>query len=307
MSAYLMDSRDLSVLANAPAQFGLNPADVPAEQVYDLLLDENLRSVGYRYPDAQRITDWDDRGEAAYIYDATATARDASEVLDLAKSCDYQSCEHPEYDTSFAKRYLSALEMAFAPLAQKEADAKAAEQAARVRAHAALPSLGPKETAAVIRGILKKTFPACKFSVVTERGSMVSSVRISWTDGPTAARVDSIVKTFEAGHFDGMTDSYDYDPSRYLLIDGTQYRPGCQYVFTSRQISDTLANRCIAQLVAYWGGVDEIPTATPGYFGHTLPEGFSWKPVRPDLDHAHYSWQSAIRQAAEDRTRFARS
>lgn len=305
MSAYLMAPRDLSVLANVPRQFGL-PESPDAEAVYSALLDENLASIGYRYPDSPRISDWYDEGESLFIYDASAQAETATEALDLCRSYDYQSCEHPTYRESFASRYVEVLRACLEPLVAIEVHAKQEAQALKARAYSELPSLCPKETAAIIRGVLRKTFPACKFSVVTKRGSMVSSVRISWTDGPTAARVESLVGGFEAGRFDGMTDSYDYDNSRHIIIDGKRYRPGTRYVTCERKISAPLANRCIAQLVEYWGGVTDVPTANPGYFGHELG-GYAWKPIRPDLAGCNVEWQSAIRQAAEDRTRFTRN
>ena len=172
-----------------------------------------------------------------------------------------------------------------------------------------IESLGPKQTAQVLRGILRQTFPATKFSVVTERGSMMSSVRVSWTDGPTASLVKAITNRFEAGHFDGMTDSYDYAPlaDRTLLIDGKVFRAGTQYVSEERKISAKFANKCIAKVAAYWGRVAEVPTAVEGYFGFDLePKGIGRKPVRDGLD-IHDDWHSSIYRAASDATEYAQS
>ncbi|MGH9887100.1 MAG: LPD29 domain-containing protein, partial [bacterium] len=155
------------------------------------------------------------------------------------------------------------------------------------------PSLSPKETAVVIRRVLRTAFPATKFSVRTERGSMVSSVRVSWTDGPTVARVDAVVGCFEAGHFDGMTDSYEYDRDRHLIVDGTHYRPGCRYVSTSRTISPALANRCIRQVAEYWRGIDEpLPVAVASRFGgdgFEIADGRGRNAVRADLRDDWYT------------------
>ncbi len=117
---------------------------------------------------------------------------------------------------------------------------------------AELPSLMPKETAAAIRKILRAAFPATRFSITTARGSMVSSVDIRWTDGPTTQRVDELVGGFEAGHFDGMTDSYEYDRSAYLLIEGKAYRPGTRYVHTHRDHSPRAVARALRAVLAYW-------------------------------------------------------
>ncbi len=50
-----------------------------------------------------------------------------------------------------------------------------------------------KEIAKEIRAILKKEFPATKFSVTTKRFSMGESVETSWTDGPTRPQVDALI------------------------------------------------------------------------------------------------------------------
>lgn len=170
--------------------------------------------------------------------------------------------------------------------------------------------LNAKSSAALIRSLLKRAFPATKFRVVTERGSMVSSVRIAWTDGPTAGRVEEIVGCFESGSFDGMTDSFTYlrGADKYLIIDGQTYVRGVRYVFTSREITPELANRCIRQVAEYWGGVDVIPLAVPTKWGHgyELVPDIGRSPVRPDLSHTADDWHSCIHQAAGNRTRFTR-
>jgi len=87
--------------------------------------------------------------------------------------------------------------------------------------------------ASEIRRELKKAYPTIKFSVTSECFSMGNSVRIHWTDGPTADQIDSIVKKYQYGNFDGMQDLYEYNN----CIDGI---PQVKYVQTSRTISDTI-------------------------------------------------------------------
>jgi hypothetical protein len=115
------------------------------------------------------------------------------------------------------------------------------------------PTLYPKETAVVIRRVLRAAFPAVKFRVTIGRGSMVSSVHIHWTDGPTRARVEALVAGFEAGKFDGMTDSYSYDRSAFLDVDGVLYRPGTRYVFAERSLSDAGWTLVAAHVARMWG------------------------------------------------------
>lgn len=75
-----------------------------------------------------------------------------------------------------------------------------------------------KTTAALaaqeIRKILKEAFPGVKFSVTSETYSMGNSIDIKWEGIPTKAEVQPLVKQYEQGHFDGMTDSYEYSNYR---------------------------------------------------------------------------------------------
>jgi hypothetical protein len=120
------------------------------------------------------------------------------------------------------------------------------------------PTLYPKATAVVIRKVLRAAFPATTFRVVIGRGSMVSSVHIKWTDGPTRARVEALVAGFEAGKFDGMTDSYNYDRSAFLTIDGVVHRPGTRYVFAERSLSAAGWALVAGHVARMWGV--EVPS-----------------------------------------------
>ncbi len=90
---------------------------------------------------------------------------------------------------------------------------------------------GHAAAAKAIRNELKNTYPEIKFSVTSESFSMGNSVHISWYDGPTTNEVDSIVKKYQYGHFDGMTDMYEYSNDRDDI-------PQTKYVQTSRTMSD---------------------------------------------------------------------
>lgn len=190
--------------------------------------------------------------------------------------------------------------------------------------------LNGADTAKLIRVELKKNFPATKFSVRTERSG---TIRINWTDGPTQKRVDEVVGGFEGKGFDGMIDM-GYTIYAWVLngeVIGTRSTGtagsmgsvpawgiipphddaelvhfGSGFIFTNRTISPTLANKCIAQVAAYWGGVEVAPIAVAGYFGHDLQPAIGNNPVRADLGGFHHDWHSSIRRAAENRTEFAR-
>lgn len=90
-----------------------------------------------------------------------------------------------------------------------------------------------------IRKILKKEFPNTKFSVRADSFSGGNSVNIYWTDGPTSNKVDEFVKKFQYGHFDGMTDCYEYSNGREDI-------PQVKFVMTTRKMSDQVRDLIVA-------------------------------------------------------------
>lgn len=62
--------------------------------------------------------------------------------------------------------------------------------------------------------LLKKQFPTIDFSVRSDNFANGNSVHISWNLGPTSDEVDKLVSKFQYGHFDGMTDMYEYSNDR---------------------------------------------------------------------------------------------
>ena len=68
--------------------------------------------------------------------------------------------------------------------------------------------------AQAIRQELRRAFPGQKFSVTSETYSMGDSVNVRWTGEPSREAVEAFTAKYEAGHFDGMTDMYEYDNRR---------------------------------------------------------------------------------------------
>lgn len=97
------------------------------------------------------------------------------------------------------------------------------------------------QAAAAIRKELKAAFPNTKFSVTSESFSMGDAVRIDWTDGPTSAQVDAIVRKYQYGHFDGMIDMYEYSNRRDDI-------PQTKFVSTQRRFSDDAYRWAIAEV-----------------------------------------------------------
>lgn len=137
------------------------------------------------------------------------------------------------------------------------------------------------ETAKLIRQQLKAKFPSTKFSVKSSVYAGGASINVQWTDGPTDAMVDQVVKPFAGGGFDGMIDM-KYSVDAFLLPDGSacfaqtsgtagsrgmveaekRFKPcaeaervrfGADYVFTRRNTSRRLVEGALLSFRAKWG------------------------------------------------------
>jgi len=120
-----------------------------------------------------------------------------------------------------------------------EADAAAKKFAAEVEALRSDPRYsklkktgdgdgGGKLVASNLRIELKAAFPGVKFTVRSD----YNSVRIGWIDGPTTDAVKEFTGKYEAGHFDGMDDSYHYSRSPFTNVYGS-----AKYIFENRSHS----------------------------------------------------------------------
>lgn len=87
---------------------------------------------------------------------------------------------------------------------------------------------GGKLVASNLRIELKAAFPGVKFTVRSD----YNSVRVGWLDGPTTDEVKALTGKYEAGHFDGMDDSYHYSRSPFTEVYGS-----AKYVFENRSHS----------------------------------------------------------------------
>lgn len=178
------------------------------------------------------------RGVQWRVLDETASAEDIAEALARA-----------------------ACAKATAAVAADNAKARFAEAIAQLRADPAYGALeqatdqyGGKVAAKNIRTQLRAAFKGVKFSVRNRHGS----IDISWTDGPTVAKVEEITRKYQSGSFDGMNDCYEYSASAWNEVFG-----GSKYVFTQRDFSAELITRAIAAVFEkYSGNLDETPMPT---------------------------------------------
>jgi hypothetical protein len=70
------------------------------QEVAQLLIDENIKSVNYRYSEAET---------SLIEYDRGAPILSAIEAIKAAQCLRYQSCEHPEYENSLADKFIEAI------------------------------------------------------------------------------------------------------------------------------------------------------------------------------------------------------
>lgn len=120
---------------------------------------------------------------------------------------------------------------------------------------AANPHLVPNEGNALvtaaknIRIELARAFPGVKFSVKSRRFSGGDAIDVRWVDGPTSKQVDEIIGRYEAGSFDGMTDSYSYRDDRAF----TSAFGDAKYIHGSRDCSDAMLASVMRRIASKFG------------------------------------------------------
>ena len=115
MSAWVVSKNHIDVLVQAALDAGLDYGDPTA--LGRQLWGENVKSVAARYGDG------DLPGHSADIdaYTFTAPAKLSSTAIRKQVDCyDYQSCEHDDYERSFAYGVVQSL-VAFYPVTSKRA------------------------------------------------------------------------------------------------------------------------------------------------------------------------------------------
>ena len=113
MSAYVVDPAHIDVLVDAAYQFQGSPQnrlqwsyrhdlrDLTRSELGRMLLDENVRSVNYRYREAEN--------PSVYLYRPTNRIFKASQVLMAIRGYEYQACEATEWQESEAFAFCEAL------------------------------------------------------------------------------------------------------------------------------------------------------------------------------------------------------
>ena len=110
--------------------------------------------------------------------------------------------------------------------------------------------------AKALKAELQAAFPGIKFSVTSDSFSMGDSVHVSYEDGPAYHIVDEIASKYQYGHFDGMTDMYEYSNRRNDI-------PQSKFVQVSRhQGKETreVLDRAFAEIAKEWPSANDHDT-----------------------------------------------
>lgn len=124
MSAWVVDKAHINAMIDAGLRVKYPPMtwhhnDKPheltagnASEVGQMLLDECVKSVSYRYEDS-KVTELLGRTDAEYLlpfeYRRFANPPSPVEILKQIDCYEYQSCEHPEWESSESHSFCQAL------------------------------------------------------------------------------------------------------------------------------------------------------------------------------------------------------
>jgi hypothetical protein len=144
------------------------------------------------------------------------------------------------------------------------------------------------EVAKLIRATLKARLPAAKFRVQSDRYAGGSSIRVTWTDGPTTKLVESLIGHVHGATFDGMIDLKSYHDSE---LDGEAVHYGNDFLFCNRDLSDGFIARVAREFTRRTGNA--IP--------ETMGEASKMQPISGDWRYG----DMFLREFAGDRTVWA--
>lgn len=105
--------------------------------------------------------------------------------------------------------------------------------------------------AAAIKKELKQHFPNIKFSVTCQNYSMGDNVRVEYNDGVKRQKIEDIIGKYQYGHFDSMTDSYEYTNNRNDI-------PQTKYLHITRNCSDETRAKIIEVIKATYYGCENF-------------------------------------------------
>lgn len=120
--------------------------------------------------------------------------------------------------------------------------------------------------AANCREDLARAFPGTSFSVRSD----YNSLRIEWELGPSEKTVEEVTKKYKNGHFDGRTDSHEYDRSAYGKA-VEQVLGRVTYTSHNRRFDTVEQSSLLCPILAKLMGLEYDTTKEP--WNNRLPSG----------------------------------
>lgn len=120
--------------------------------------------------------------------------------------------------------------------------------------------------AANAREELSRTFAGHSFSVRSD----YNSLRVAWDLGPDEKSVETVLEKYKNGHWDGMTDSHEYDNSAHGKACEDVFGR-VTYVSLSRSYDTAERSRLLAPVLCGLLGVEYNPSVEP--WNQQLPGG----------------------------------
>jgi len=102
------------------------------------------------------------------------------------------------------------------------------------------------QCATLIRQDLKKNFPNIKFRVQSQSYTGGNSIRVKYENAIPTEAIENLLAKYQDGHFDGMTDCYNYDKNPENL-------PRTKYLFVEREVSEENREKIKKQIANEYG------------------------------------------------------
>ena len=113
MSAFMVDREHIAYLVTAASRLGLTAStEAKTEIVGQMLWDENRYSIEYRYPDCLKTGNYPGPIGETFVYEKHHASRKPFDPVQVLKACGcyvYQSCEHPGWPASEARKFVERL------------------------------------------------------------------------------------------------------------------------------------------------------------------------------------------------------
>lgn len=161
------------------------------------------------------------------------------QVLSLTELCQRREAEKS------AKDFQAAAENRMKEVTAQETETAASNDKYKNLVTASQEPFESKRASKNIRILLKENFKGTKFSV---RMRDATCINVTWTDGPTKAEVEALIKQFQIGTVDSFSECYEYNETGFNKLYG-----GIKYLFTERSYTDELISKAIDAVKARYG------------------------------------------------------